>query len=95
MISLMALRLRPINLYDLKKGSKHSVLFAKPHDRAGQPVVWFSTELVFSEDLGAWESCDRDHPSYRYSSAGAAQNCPKPHEDWDSLQLFSPYEKLL
>lgn len=95
MIDFMALRLKPIDLYNLKKGERHSVLFAKPNDQADQPVVWYSTELMFSEDLGMWESCDSAYPSYWYNSTGTAQSCPKPHEDWSKLQLFSPHEKLL
>ena len=95
MIDFMTLRLKPINLYDLKKDQAHTVLFAKPNMRnLFRPVIWYSTELVFSKDLEKWESRDKWYPSYYYNSVGTAQQCDKPDEDWEELQLFSPHEHL-
>ena len=95
MIDFMKLRLTPIELWDLNKGQAHTVLFAKPNaDDDRRPVVWFATELVFSEILGRWRSRDKWCPSYYYSSLGTAQHCDKPDEDWEELQLFSPHEHL-
>ena len=93
MIDFMKLRLKPIELWDLNEGQAHTVLFAKSNaDDRRRPVVWFSTELVFSDSLGVWESNDRTCPSYYYSSLGSAQSTQKPEEDWEKLQLFSPHE---
>ena len=95
MIDFMKLRLRPIELCDLTKGEAHTVLFVKPNTRnLLRPVVWYSTELVFSEILGRWRSRDKWCPSYYYDSLGSAQRCDKPDEDWEELQLFSPHEHL-
>lgn len=95
MLDFMTLRLKPIELSDLKKNQAHTVLFAKPNVRnLLRPVVWYSTELVFSEILGVWESNDRNQPSYYYSSLGSAQLNGKLDEDWEELQLFSPHENL-
>ena len=95
MIDFMKLRLTPIELWDLNKGQAYTVLFAKPNaDDDRRPVVWFSTELVFSDSLSVWESSARNCFSYYYSSSGAAQYTQKPEEDWEKLQLFSVHEHL-
>ena len=91
MIDFMTLRLKPIELCDLTKGEAHTILFAKPSPHLNRPVVWYSTELVFSRSLDVWESRDKCYPSYYYDSLGSAQRCDKPNEAWEELQLFSPH----
>lgn len=89
MIDFNNLRLKPIQLCDLEKDQVHSILYAKPHVKSVRGVIWYSTELLFSEPLNGWVATDRFKPSYYYNSLGTPQIARTPSEDWENIQLFS------